>query len=232
MPGVFITKGMTDGFLPGADFLSGNVALHAHYDVCPVWLKISLEHLYEARERRDQRVIAWKTDDNGRKSASLEREFEASMQAIVSAAIAIDAFYSVVKDRTASTAMRGRGSRPARVSEALKDAFRLKQAGFDILRDNVEKIYKLRDLAVHPKGGVGDTIEHPELGVGVEWKFAFYSYERAFSVVRFTVGILHDLACNGRPKAKQLSSYMEALKPQMIIFWSDAIFLNGTAAAS
>jgi hypothetical protein len=232
MPGIFVTKGMTVGFLSGTDLLSGNVPLYAHYDVCPVWLKISLERLYEARERRDERVIAWKTDDVGRKSASLEREFEASMQAVVSAAIAIDAFYSVVKDRAANNAMRGRSSRPAQVSEALKDAFRLKQKGFDILRDNVEKIYKLRDLAVHPKGSIGDTVEHPELGVGVEWRFACYSYERAFSVVRFTMGILHDLSCNGKPKTKQLSSYMEALKPQMIAFWSDAIFLDGTATAS
>jgi hypothetical protein len=46
------------------------------------------------------------------------------------------------------------------------------------------------------------------------------------------MGILHDLSCNGKPKTKQLSSYMEGLKPQMIAFWGDAIFLNGTATAS
>jgi hypothetical protein len=105
---------MTVAILPGADFLSGNVSLHAHYDVCPTWLKLSREHLYEARKCRDERVIAWKTDDNDRKTFSLEREFEASMQAIVSAAIAIDAFYSVIKDRAgdkASRVTRGSGSR-------------------------------------------------------------------------------------------------------------------------
>jgi hypothetical protein len=208
MPGVFITKGMIVAILPGEDFASGNVRLSAHYDVVPTWLKLSCEHLYEARKRRDERVIAWKTDDNGRKTSSLEAEFEASMQTIVSAAIAIDAFYSVVKDRAGNSGRSsGRSSRPAQVSEALKAAFRLKQEGFDILRDNVQKIYTLRDLAVHPKGSIGDTINHPEFDVGVEWRFAFYRYQAAFNVVRFVTGILHDLACNGTPKTKELRSY-------------------------
>jgi hypothetical protein len=230
MAGVFITEGMSITIPAGTDFASGSIAIQAHFDVCPTWLKLSLDHLRDAKKCRDDRQIAWQGNDDELKASTLEREFEASMQAIMSAAIGIDAFYAVVKDKAPSvTAKRanGRGpSRSAQVSEAIKKAFQLKPTGFAILRDCAKKIYNLRDLAVHPKGSAGDTIAHPELdGVGVEWRFFYYRYEHAFGVVRATIGMVNDLACNGKPKTEALKKYCEVLSPQTKILFGDEIFL-------
>jgi hypothetical protein len=228
--GVFITKGMEITIPAGTNFLSGTIAIQARYDVCPVWLKLSLDHLGNARTCRDDRRIAWHGDDDQLKASTLEREFEASMQAIVSAAIAIDAFYAVVKDKAPSAiaakrAPRRPPPRSAQVSEAIKEAFQLKPKGFAILRDCAKKIYHLRDLAVHPKGSAGDTIVHPELsgGVGVEWRLVYYRYESAFGVVRATIGMLNDLACNGKPKTEALKKYCAALSPQTEIFFANEV---------
>src|ERR1700761_7168473 len=98
---------------------------------------------------------------------------KAPIASVREAQVAVDAFYAVVKDRcpvASSSERRRRGSRSGQVSEVIKKAFRLRQNGFNILSENLKKIYDLRDKAVHPKGGIGDTIEHPELNVGVEWR--------------------------------------------------------------
>jgi hypothetical protein len=184
-----------------------------------------MNHLRHARTRRNERSAAWLTEDVDKKTATLEREFEASMQAIVGSAIAIDAFYAVVKDKTAQRSVRGSGSRPAQVSETLKQAFGLPAKGFDVLRQNADAIYKLRDHAVHPKGTLGDTIVHPELdGVGVEWRFVWYRYGEALKVVHATVGMLNDLACNGKAKTKALKEYMAALRLTTEPLAADEIF--------
>jgi hypothetical protein len=239
MPGIFITKGMTITIPAGTNFLAGAIAVKAHYDVCPTWLRLSIEHLHAARTCRDERVLAWQKDNLEKKVATLEREFEASMQAIVAAAIAIDAFYAVVKDkmgpkrapkRIKSAAKKKRPSRSSQVSETIKLAFGLKQNGFKILRENVAKIYDLRDRAVHPKGDAGDTIEHPELQVGVEWRLALYRYDNAFGIVRFTIGILDDLARNGRPKSDSLKSYMQNFGRETETLWAKEIFPKEVSA--
>jgi hypothetical protein len=226
--GVFIIKRMGITIPAGTDFFSGSIAIQAHYDVCPSWLKLSVDHLRAAKKCRDDREVAWQTEDAERKASTLEREFEASMQAIVSAAIAIDAFYAVVKDKAGlpPSGGKGRPSRHAQVCETIKQAFKLKSKGFDMLRENVEKIYRLRDLAVHPKGSAGDTIVHPELGgVGVEWRIAYFRYTAAFGVVRFTVGVLNDLATNGKPITEALKTYMQTLKLDTNVLFDDPIFV-------
>src|SRR2546426_8136310 len=107
MAGVFISRGMTVAIPPGGLVISldeagnpvGNLNLHVHFDVCPTWLEIALRHLEEAKANRLLRIEAWKGTDEDAKAAALEREFEASMQAIMAAAIAIDAFYAVMQTK-------------------------------------------------------------------------------------------------------------------------------------
>lgn len=234
MAGVFITKGMTVGLPVGTDLFSGSISLVAHYDVCPTWLNISMSHLRDARMRRDDRDAAWQSEDDETKAKTLEAEFQSSMQAIVASAIAVDAFYAVVKDKAGLASTRGRGSRPAQVSETIKQVFGLPARGFAVLRQNADAIYKLRDLAVHPKGSLGDTIAHPELGgIGVEWRFFYFRYTEALKVVHATVGMLNDLASNGKAKNKALRDYMAALLTTVAPLAADEIFstspLNGPA---
>jgi hypothetical protein len=53
--GVFVTRGLMLTIPAGTDFFSGTITLQAHYDVCPKWLKLSLDHLREAQKCRDKR---------------------------------------------------------------------------------------------------------------------------------------------------------------------------------
>src|ERR1019366_575207 len=97
MPGIFITKGMRVEIPPGGLVISLSgppppLRLHVHFDVCPSWCQLALRHLSNAKACASERDIAWAGTDESAKALALEREFEASMQAIVAAAIALDAF--------------------------------------------------------------------------------------------------------------------------------------------
>ena len=91
MPGVFISRGMTVAIPPGG--LTIGVAahgtatawlvLHVMFDVCPTWTDLALRHLADAKTRRTARESAWTENVEDEKGASLERGFEASMQASV-----------------------------------------------------------------------------------------------------------------------------------------------------
>jgi hypothetical protein len=52
--------------------------------------------LEDSKVKQLERIEAWKGTNQKAKAAALEGEFETSMQAIMAAAIAIDAFYAVV----------------------------------------------------------------------------------------------------------------------------------------
>lgn len=105
MAGIFISRGMTVAIPAGGltigigddGSFTGNLALHVRFDVCPTWVELSLRHLEEAKAKRADREAAWVGANENLKASTLEREFETSMQAIMSAAIAIDAFYSIMQ---------------------------------------------------------------------------------------------------------------------------------------
>src|SRR4051794_27032359 len=71
---------------------------HIYFDVCPTWLEIADRHSKEANERKVARVAAWNLTDEEAKRETLKREFEASMQAIMAAAVAIASFYANLRD--------------------------------------------------------------------------------------------------------------------------------------
>lgn len=109
MTGIFVSKGMTVAVPPGGfkigfgddGSLTSNLTLHLHFDVCPTWVQLSLRHLQDAMQRRAARQAAWSGTDGKEQASALEHEFEASMQAMMAAATAIDAFYSTVKTHVA-----------------------------------------------------------------------------------------------------------------------------------
>jgi hypothetical protein len=177
-----------------------------HYDVCPVWLSIAIEHLRIAKSAND--FIGEKLEGE-EKFQALEIEFRASMQAITASAIVIDAFYAMVKKNLSSDAnpfdAKKRGaSRPAQVSEAFKQAFQLKAKGFGTIRNAIEQIYKYRDRAVHPTSDFSDVTYHPEFKLGLEARQVTYRYINAFKIVQFTVAMISELATIGKAKNDSL----------------------------
>ena len=239
MTGVFIKRGMNIG-IPAGGFtfsvgddgkVSSSLTLHVHFDVCPTWINISLGHLAAARDARSARETAWAGADEEAKSDALEREFEASMQAIMAAAIAIDAFYAVLQPHISvppSMLAKWRGGGTARysqVTEIIRRAFKLQKNGTLTLRNNLKEIYRYRDMAVHPSSKLQEAVYHPELKVGVEWRFAYYRASNAEIAVNAVSGMLWDLCHNGKPADDKISKCIATLKSRM-----EEIFPDGNPA--
>lgn len=229
MAGIFISRGITVTAPAGGLTISigddgnvtGNLTLHVRFDVCPTWTELSLRHLQEAKAKRVDREAAWAGTDEEQKAATLEREFEASMQAIMAAAIAVDAFYSLIQTHVVlPPSLLGqwrtkRTSRYRQVTEVLRRAFHLRPKGTAALRQNLKEIYRLRDLAVHPSGKIEAPILHPELNVGVEWRFAYFRAHNAELIVNAATWILWDLAHGGKPKDSTIREYMAGLRQRL-----------------
>ena len=230
MPGIFITRGMKIQIPEGTPFFSiddnGNIQTHTitphvHFDVCPTWLEIAARHAKEANERKLARVAAWNSTDEAAKAETLEREFEASMQAIMAAAIAIDSFYANLRDAvniSQEDIARWRGNNTARykqISEVLRRAFTLQNRHAVNLRKAIKKIFRFRDLAVHPSGDVSAPILHAELQVGVEWRFAYFRAENAEALVNLTSQIIRKLIGNGKPANPEVERYAKSLHERL-----------------
>ena len=228
MAGIFITKGMTVS-IPhlrikigeGGDIEGDPITLHVRFDVCPTWVMLARRHLEAALDARSQRDAIWARTDETAKAESLEREFECSMQAIMAAAIAWDAAYAVLREHVAipdSLVQRWRAGRTARysqVAEVIRRAFTLKPAGAKVLRSNLKEIYRYRDMAVHPSGKIQAALLHPELNVGVEWRFAYFRATNAEIAVCGAAGMLWDLAHEGRAKEPKITEYQETLRARL-----------------
>lgn len=227
--GVFITRGMTVAVPEGGLTLkmgrdgkvSSDLVIHVRFDVCPTWTEIALRHLGDARAAAEQRAAAWQDGTPDEQAAALDREFECSMQAIMAAAIAVDAFFAMVKPHVnlpPSLVTRWRDRRTARysqVTEVLRRVFRLRPAGVQALRTNLKEIYRLRDLAVHPSGKIEAPVLHPELGVGVEWRFAYFRAANAETLVNAATWILWDLSNGGDPKDPEVGRYIATLRARL-----------------
>lgn len=226
MTGVFIGRGITPVIPVGGLSLSigddgemkATVTLHIHYDLCSKWLEIAARHLSDAKERKLERVAAWTTDDEDAKGRTLEQEFEASMQAIMAAAIALDAFYATIKDKTNIPENTFRiwkakkRARHAQIGEVLRQAYSLPPGCVKELKGALSEIFKFRDWAVHPPGGIQAPVLHPEIGVGVEWRFVSFSAESATLIVTKAQSIISDLTNKGKPSNPEIQRYTEGLR--------------------
>jgi hypothetical protein len=189
----------------------------------PTWLELAARHLADAEQRRLARIAAWQSDDADARAATLEREFESSMQAMMAAAIALDSFYLALRDKTSipkETIQTWREKRTARykqVAEVLRRAFALRPRGSVVLRGNLNEIFKFRDLAVHPSGAATAPVLHPELQTGVEWRFAAFRAENARPLVQAARSIIDELVTKGRPTTPEIARYAEGLRNQLAV---------------
>lgn len=239
MPGIFITRGMSVSIPAGGLKISlgdgapiPTASLHVHFDVCPTWCELAVSHLQAATVRKAERIVAWEQDEQlpgvaDEKARTLEREFESSMQAIMAAAVAMDAIYEAVRERIELQSglveqwRQKRTARYAQVAEVLRRGFGLKQNGARVLRQNLKQIYRLRDLAVHPSGRIQAPIEHPELNVGVEWRFFYFRADHARAVVDAATAMIWDLANQAQPVNDKVADYTKGLQARMALLFPD-----------
>ena len=220
MTGVFISKGMTFAIKKGGlklNLKDGKIATSltpsVSIDLCPIWLNLSVQHLEKARQWRNKRKSVWLSANEDLKADTLEREFEHSMQAIISMAIAYDSFYGTIKNKInlpqtmIDAWKKNRTARYIRISETLKQAFIIRKKGNAILRQAIKEIFRFRDMAIHPTGDLEYPVMHPELGVAVEWRFQTFSYMNANMIVQEGLRRLMKLAQFKKVINKQIETY-------------------------
>jgi hypothetical protein len=133
------------------------------------------------------------------------------MQAIMAAAIALDAFYAVIKTKaeipeTLIKKWKVNGTaRYKQLSEVLRQAFMLKKEESALLQESLKEIFRFRDLAVHPRAENEAPVFHPEIHVGVEWRFACFRAENAALIVCATQNMIRELVSKGKPKNPAIS---------------------------
>jgi hypothetical protein len=192
-----------------------------HFDVCPTWLDLAIRHLSDARVAQVARVAAWNGADENSKAGALEWEFEASMQSIIACAIAVNAFGAVVQAKVQppkSLINQWRETRIPRhvqISDVLRIAFSLTAKEAGNLRRNLGEIFRFRDLAIDPSAKSDAPILHPELRIGVEWRFAYFRCENALLIVKATLRLISGLVASGKPKDAEIQQYIDALRPRL-----------------
>lgn len=226
MSGVFIPPGMRVTIPAGGltlsvgddGKLSGRSEIQVQYDLCPTWLELAARQLSDAEDRKHTRIAAWSTEDQDARATSMKEEFESSMLAIMAAAIAIDSFYASLRDKTAipqdtiKAWKKNKTARYKQIAEVLRIGFSITQGEFDDLRHSLEEIFRIRDKAIHPSANVAALVLHPELGVGVEWRFVLFRADVAKPVVQSAQRIIHELVAKGKPSTPEIQRYIDGLR--------------------
>ena len=192
-----------------------------HFDVCPIWLELAIRHLSDAQVAQAARVEAWKGVDENAKAGALQWEFEASMQAIVAAAMAIDALYAALRPKVKLPQLLVEKWREKQTplhiqtAEILRRALSLKPRAASALRQNLGEISRFRNLAVDTSGTTDAPVLHPELHVGVEWRFAYFRCDNALLIVKMTLRLIVELLALGEPQDAEVQAYMNALRSRV-----------------
>jgi hypothetical protein len=229
MSSAFVSRAMPDASPAGGVVIAmaenfrtaSSQPRHRHFDICPVWLELAVRHLSDAQVARRARIAAWQGTDEGSRSDALEWEFEASMQASMAAAVAVDAFCVAVENRVRppqSLVDHWREMsvpRAVQIADILRIAFSLTARQASNLRQNLGEIFRFRDLSIDPSTRGDAPILHPELRVAVEWRFAFFQCENALLIVGAAMQLVRELAASGKPKDAGLQSYVDALRPAL-----------------
>ena len=230
MAGLFVTKSTQISFPPDGLTIctDENGQVHAElrphicFDTCPTWVSLAFCHAQKAREAASERLLAWETGSDDKKASTIEREFEESIQAIVAAATAIEAFYAKIKtfiqppSDSQNKSQPNRTPRYKRVAEVLRRGFNLPPAGVATLRSHLKVIYEYRNLTVHPQANQKEPLKHPELGEFVEWRFIYFCATYTIRVVNIATGIICDLTHHGKPKNDAMKQYLIALRSQLL----------------
>ncbi len=204
-----------------SDESTAGVVAPARFDVCPTWLELATRYLSDARAAQATRVTGWSRADEIERADVLEWEFEASVQAIVASGIAVQAFSASVQSKVQvpqSLCDQWRENSTPRyiqIAEVLRRALSLNSKGASGVRQCVGEILRFHDLAIDPSQKSGAHVFHPELRVGVEWRFAYFRYENALLIVQATLRLIAELVAHGKANDAEVQHYVDGLRPKV-----------------
>lgn len=231
--GILVTEG-AEFSIHGLQMSVGPEGLQVSHDKVTLrqdlvrhWLRIALGHLRDSDLAHEE---VMKADPSTTEGQSLEREFRASMQAMVASVIALDAFYAAVKDRVEiprdhlEAWKTKKTARWSQMTEVFRLAFGLDKNQTRGLRTDLEEIMKYRDWAVHPPAKAKRPAFRNDIGLGVEWRFAAFRHSNALKSVGFALHTIYGLAKNATTDTETLVEYCQgvvtALDP-LIAHWKE-----------
>lgn len=222
--GVLVTRGM-DFRVEGLQLRIGEEGLEssiggisARQDQCSHWLEIAVSHLHSARVAHEELIETYESEGDGDLVESIEQEFQASMQAMVACAVALDALYAAVKERigiSEELVAKWRDNdtpRSAQIAEVLGRGFYIrKKEKMQRLKHVLKEMFKFRDWAVHPPADLQPVVPRKDIKRGVEWRLSAFRYSNARSTVRQTLSLISRLATKSRMKTDALEDYCQFL---------------------
>ena len=224
--GVFVTKGskasigFPDGFILRLDeegsFEGGRVELLVGLDMCPYWLEVAYGHIKSAKSSHNNLLKASADEDDERLGFALEEGFIAAMQAVVSAATAVEALCAAVHEYIQMPKVqrkawdKNRTARYKRIVETLRYGFQV-GASNDRVSVILKEIFRFRNWAVHPPFGITSPKPHPDIGRHTEWRFVAFRYENAQKAVGFALSLIVQLARKPEIRFPDLVKYCDEL---------------------
>jgi hypothetical protein len=197
--------------------LEANVRFELGLDMCPSWLQIALDRQSESDKAYSRVLAALETKDDKMLAAALRDDFSASLQSIMSGAVALDAFYANVKERIeidAATLQSWRTKPTARykqVTEVLRRAFKLSVAGAEQVRFQAHSIFRYRDKAVHPDSSVKLPAYYPALNKGVDSRYTDFRNRNSLASLWYSMNLIRGAARNPNAVSDELKKYCDGL---------------------
>lgn len=172
------------------------------------WLAAATDACEQAEGARAEGVAAG--PDLGFYRA-IEREFRASMQALSSAAFAIDGFYASTVEHAPEARVQS-DNRAACILETLKRAYDIRGDQQAAVGKPLSEIFTYRDRAVHPPASFAQPAPHPVYGVSMEPRFVMFRVENAQTSRRFAHQLIWYCLRMPKPRHKALVAWCEAHK--------------------
>jgi hypothetical protein len=185
-------------------------------DVTPFWLDIAVGHVRTAADAHRRVIAASLDEDNQVVSDAMELECKASMQGIVAAACALDAFYAAVKERVPIPELlsaqwrKNKTARYSQIGEVLRRSFKVGPKSTAELRSALNEVFSYRDQAVHPPAVARQPAYHPELNVSTEWRFVAFRSYNVLAATAAAISIVSQLAAMPKAKYPALSAYCDS----------------------
>jgi hypothetical protein len=233
--GILITDG-AEFTIPGLQIRFDKEGVHASHagtslrlDMCRHWLRIAVAHVADAAAANRDLLEADSSGENANLGTILEREFRSSMQATVSATIALDAFYAAIKDRIdvpqdqMSAWRKNKTARWKQMAEVFRLAFGLSDRALDEVRGRLDEAFQYRNCAIHPPADQKGPVLRDEIHVGVEWRLVAFRYKNAATIVQMALALVNKMLKKEHPEPEALAKYCEGLRPAvdaLIEAWS------------
>lgn len=205
--GIFVTKGMKFSIQEfsiqiddNGNFTHDPVVVHTGLDMTPYWLNIAFNHLLSTEIAHNSLIIANDRNDAESIAKCLEFEFTSGMQSIMSSAIAMDAYYSSIKDNIfipEELIIKWRANKVARykqISEVLRRAFKLNNNSTKNIRSALMNCFQYRDMAVHPSCATSRPVLYPEINKISDWRYAAFRFHNAKILYGATLSIIFQTA--------------------------------------